>query len=137
MDRELQNHLDSETPGSVSPNWKPDGTGFRTTVPATSFESGWQSTTRVKDEPIEWVAMRPKLLYLVEDNSSIFKEYKDRYFIYSDPNKAIVKFQSLTPKDVVFGSVLDPTPETLVVGRRFFFKQEYYDVSIIAIQPTE
>lgn len=106
-------------------------------------ESSWSST----DSQNRDFALVPpesrRILYFVEDKGSTFKDYADRFFIFTDPKTAIKKVQELCAADpmVIRDFHGGPTlshlePEMLKVGTRFIFQHECTTIIIIAVPLT-
>jgi hypothetical protein len=130
------------TPNSVSPDWLPDGTGFR----SGDKEPSW-TTTDTEDREIVWTHIPTRQMYLVVDEGNTYKPYIDRYFLFADPIEAIEKVHALLtlPDDTeplelkaMYGNLAinDLTPDILKPGVRYLFKRDMLEVIILAVPLT-
>lgn len=109
-----------------------DGAPFesRTSPTPSQVRGTWPenvTTTDVEDKPITWVVVNPRVLYFVEDQSRIYKPYKDRFFLFPKPEQAI-------RKAVALGYLNAPKPEELQPGIYFCSEYEYMKIRITAIE---
>jgi len=129
---------------NMTPNWKPDGTGFRTGV----VEPSWD-TTDTEDREIIWtnVGKITRLVYLVVDEGNTYKPYIDRYFIFGDAGEAIAKLHTLLIKadddepvklKTLYGNldIKDLTPDVLKPGIRYVFRRDGLEAIILAVPRT-
>jgi len=106
-------------------------------------------TTDTEDREIVWtnVGKATRIVYLVVDEGAVYKEYLDRFFIFTDPLEAIEKIRTLCrPKGELelpelktqYGGIAltDFTPDFLKPGIRHVFKYENTQVYIIAVSVT-
>lgn len=91
----------------------------------------WENTTDPENRPITWVfPPPPDMMYLVADDSTIYKEYIDRYFLFFTPEKAIDKAKKL-------GFVGDLESEQLQPGIRLSYHNGYTKVWLTAVKVTK
>lgn len=91
----------------------------------------WENTTDPENRPITWVfPPPPDMMYLVADESTIYKEYIDRYFLFFTSEKAIDKAKEL-------GFVGDLESEQLKPGIRLSYHKGYTKVWLTAVKVTQ